>query len=67
MDYIAEKDGIRFYVSPDSFQIYADQGYKIYKLVKEEIKDVEKETEKAKEQMTQEVSTSVVKAEETNE
>lgn len=35
--YIAEKDGLTTYISPEMMNYYSDQGYTIYKLKKIEI------------------------------
>ena len=41
--YRVEKDGLTCYVQPDKIQYYADQGYRIYRYVEEQVTDVDEE------------------------
>ena len=45
--YIAEMDGLRFDVLPESMERYAAEGWKIYRLEEKAVKDVAAEAEKA--------------------
>ena len=45
--YVAEKDGERFHVLPESMELAAAEGYAIYRLEEVEVENVSKEAAKA--------------------
>ena len=46
-NYRVEKDGRSFHISPELVQSYAEQGYRIFKPLEQEITDIPKEIQNA--------------------
>lgn len=54
MEYMVEKDGIRFYVQPEMIEAYSLLGYTIIKLERVVVTDVKKEAELVKAEIEKE-------------